>query len=76
MREREGKPTMTELLREALMERRESLRSIARAAGVHHPSLVRFLAGKSLRLDIADKLAAYLGVECRRTRGRRRKEGS
>jgi len=66
---------MTELLREALAECDESLRAVARAAGCHHPSLVRFMAGKqSLRLDIADKLAAYFGIECRRKRRRRRKE--
>ena len=59
---------MTELLLQALSEA-ESLRGVERATGVKNPSLVRFLQGKqSLRLDLADKLAAHFGIECRRTR--------
>ena len=59
---------MTDLLLQALSEA-ESLRGVERATGVKNPSLVRFLQGKqSLRLDLADKLAAYFGIECRRTR--------
>ena len=59
---------MTELLKEALAEV-ESLRAVERATGVKNPSLVRFLQGKqSLRLDLADKLAAHFGIESRRTR--------
>lgn len=59
---------MTDLLKRALSEA-ESLRAVERATGVKNPSMVRFLQGKqSLRLDMADKLAAYFGIECRRTR--------
>ena len=59
-------PSMTQLLTEALARREESLRSIAAATGVNHVSILRFLAGKqSLRLDLADKLAEYLGIEVR-----------
>lgn len=66
------KATMTKLLRQALAEA-ESLRGVARAAGLTHVSLIKFLRGEqSLRLDLADKLAAHFGIECRRTR---RKEG-
>ena len=58
--------TMTELLRQALTEA-ESVRAVAKATGVQQASLVRFLKGQqSLRLDMADKLAAYFGIECRR----------
>ena len=63
-----AKTTMTGLLKQALSEV-DSLRAVERATGVKNPSLVRFLQGKqSLRLDLADKLAAYFGIESRRTR--------
>jgi hypothetical protein len=52
---------MTELLREAITEA-ESIRGVARATGLDHASLLRFMAGGSLRLDLADKLAAHLGI--------------
>ena len=65
---RKTKSTMTELLKEALSEA-ESLRAVERATGVKNPSMVRFLQGKqSLRLDMADRLAEYLGIESRRVR--------
>ena len=61
---REG--TMTELLREALREA-DSIRGVAKVTGLEHSSLVRFVNGEqSLRLDLADRLAAYFGIECRR----------
>ncbi len=61
---------MTDLLRKALAEA-ESLNSVAVATGVQKASLIRFLRGEqSLRLDLADKLAAYFGIECRRMRRR------
>jgi len=63
-----AKKTMTELLKQALSET-ESLRGVERATGVKNPSLVRFLQGKqSLRLDLADKLAVFFGIECRQKR--------
>jgi hypothetical protein len=59
---------MTRLLKEALSEV-DSLRAVERATGIKNPSMVRFLQGKqSLRLDLADKLAEYFGIECRRAR--------
>jgi len=58
---------MTELLRAALAEGRESLNAIQRATGIKRQSLATFLRGEStLRLDAADKLAAHFGIECRR----------
>lgn len=66
------KPTMTKLLRKALAEA-ESLNAVANTTGVQKASLIRFLrAEQSLRLDMAEKLAAYFGVECQRreTKGR------
>lgn len=63
-------PTMTDLLRRALAEA-ESLNSVAVATGVQKASLIRFLRREqSLRLDMADKLAAHFGIECRRVRRR------
>lgn len=56
--------TMTELLRESLRQSK-SLREIERATGVKHQSISKFLRGEtSLRLDLADRLAAYFQIEC------------
>jgi plasmid maintenance system antidote protein VapI len=67
---------MTKLLTEALAKRKESLRAIAAATGVNHVSILRFLAGKqSLRLDLADRLAEYFGIECRQCEGKARRGG-
>lgn len=61
---------MTELLREALKEA-GSLYPIAAATGVERASMTKFLKGeRSLRLDKADALAAYLGIKCTRSRTR------
>lgn len=60
--------TMTDLLREALAEA-ESLNSVAVATGVQKASLIRFLRGEqSLRLDMADRLAAHFGLVTLRER--------
>ena len=63
---------MTELLRQALSEV-ESIRAVAKATGLDNASLSRFVNGeRSLRLDLADRLAEYFEIECRR-KARRRK---
>jgi len=63
---------MTELIREALADWDEPIRAVARATGLDHASLLRFLRGeRSLRLDLADRLAAHLGIESRRVRRRK-----
>lgn len=63
--------SMTDLLREAMREAIESgisIRQIARDNGITHPSLIGFLREtQSLHLEHADRLAEYLGIECRRT---------
>ena len=60
---------MTELLREALM-RAESLNAVEKATGLKRQALAKFMRGEqSLRLDLADKLAAHFGIDC--TRGGR-----
>ena len=54
---------MSDLLRKALSEA-ESIRSVAIATGLDPAALGRFLSGRqSLRLDLADKLAAHFGIE-------------
>lgn len=56
---------MTELLRQAIADA-DSLLGIERDTGVKRAALRRFRDGKqSLRLDMADKLAAHFGIECR-----------
>ena len=57
--------TMTDLLRQALAEA-ESVRAVCRATGLQPSALTRFMQGTSLRLDLADRLAAHFGIECRR----------
>jgi plasmid maintenance system antidote protein VapI len=55
--------TLSELIRSALLEA-NSLREVERETGVKHQSISMFLRGKtSLRLDLADKLCAYFGIE-------------
>lgn len=63
---------MTELLRECL-ENAPSIRAVAGATGLKHPSLIRFARGdQSLRLDLADRLAAYFELEIRRSPQRKK----
>ena len=57
-----------ETLKQALTEA-ESLNSVAVATDIQKASLIRFLRGEqSLRLDLADRLADYFGIESRRVR--------
>lgn len=64
---------MTALLRQAIAESGMSFKGIERETGIFRQSLMKFARGEqSLRLDLADKLAAYFGIECRwkRRKGR------
>jgi len=66
--------TMSDVLRKAIVESGKPLIGIERETGIQRMSLSRFLAGKqSLRLDVADKLAAYFGLELRPIRPKRKK---
>jgi plasmid maintenance system antidote protein VapI len=69
MRRSKNKSTMTELLRQAIAEA-DTLLGIERDTGVKRAALRRFRDGEqSLRLDIADRLAAYFGIQvCRKDR--------
>lgn len=67
---RSGKPkrvaTMTDVLRQSIVESGESYKALQRATGVTRASIMRFVRGeRSLRLDKADALAAYYGLELR-----------
>lgn len=60
---------MTELLRQAVTQA-ESFKAIERDTGVVRQSLMKFARGEqSLRLDKADILAEYFGIEVRRKDG-------
>jgi plasmid maintenance system antidote protein VapI len=64
--------TMTEVLRKAVLDTGLPLLQIAEAAGIERASLSRFVRGqRTLRLDMADRLAAYLGFELRNSHDRR-----
>ena len=62
-------PTMTDVLKTAIEESGVSRYRIAQDTGILETSLSRFMRGEtSLRLDKADVLAAYLGLELVRKR--------
>jgi plasmid maintenance system antidote protein VapI len=66
MPKRDGIETMSELLREALADT-DSLRAVERATGVKRQSMMKFIRGEqSLRLDLADTLAAHFGIVSRK----------
>jgi hypothetical protein len=55
--------TMTDVLRRAIRDSGLPLLTISREAGIQRASLIRFTRGsQSLRLDVADRLAAYFGL--------------
>lgn len=56
--------TMTEVLRQAIADSGLPMLTISTDTGIERASLIRFARGdQSLRLDIADRLAEYLGLE-------------
>jgi plasmid maintenance system antidote protein VapI len=58
--------TMTAMLRKTIGESGMAHIAIERATGVKRASIMRFLRGEtSLRLDMADRLADYFGLELR-----------
>ena len=66
--------TMTETLRRTITESGMSFKGLETATGVKRQSLMKFARGEqSLRLDIADKLAAYFGLELQPTKKRKAK---
>jgi plasmid maintenance system antidote protein VapI len=56
-------PSIAEVLRRAILDSELPLLRIAQETGVERASISRFVRGKnSLRLDMADRLAAYFGL--------------
>lgn len=65
------KKSMTEALRQCIVESSEAYSALERATGVKRASIMRFVRGEtSLRLDLADKLAAHFGLEVVKRKGR------
>lgn len=59
---------ITTALRQAILDSGLPLLRIANETEVQRASLSRFVRGKnSLRLDVADKLAAYFGLQLAKT---------
>lgn len=66
------KESITEVLKRAIVESGMAHIAIERETGVQRASIMRFLRGEqSLRLDMADRLADFFGLELRpRKKGR------
>jgi plasmid maintenance system antidote protein VapI len=73
MDERDTPAPISDLLRQTIREAIEAGRTtylaLERDTGVTRASIMRFVRGdQSLRLDMADRLAAYFGLELRAKR--------
>lgn len=61
---RPSKLSVSNVLRRTILESGKSLKSISEETGVERMSISRFVAGtQSLRLDKADLLCEYFGIE-------------
>lgn len=67
--------SMSKTLREAVNKSGLSLCAINRETGVNLDSLSRFMRGTSLRLDKADLLAEFFGLELREAAQTKRRKG-
>jgi hypothetical protein len=66
---RAGKLPITEGLQNAIAKSGMAYHAIERATGVKRQSIMYFMRGEqSLRLNIADRLAVYFGLEIRPNR--------
>ena len=64
MRKKETEAPISDLLRRTIAERGVPYLTLERETGVVRTSIMRFVRGEtSLRLDKADALAAYFGLE-------------
>ncbi len=62
---------MTAALRKAIADEGMTYWELERETGVQRASIMRFMRGtQSLRLDKADMLADYFGIECTRRKGK------
>jgi hypothetical protein len=63
MSNRRRKPTLTDVLKDAIEQSGLTCYRIGKDNGIHETNLRRFLRGElSIRLDKADSLAVYLGL--------------
>jgi plasmid maintenance system antidote protein VapI len=59
--------TVTEALKKAIADSGLTYSDIERETGVKRASVLRFMRGeRTLRLDMADRLVAFFGIEIRR----------
>jgi transcriptional regulator with XRE-family HTH domain len=57
---------MTDILKQAISKSGISYAELERETGVKRASIMRFMRGEtSLRLDLADQIARYFGIEIR-----------
>jgi plasmid maintenance system antidote protein VapI len=67
----EADQPLTDPLRKAIVDCGQSFKALESETGVLRQSLMRFVRGQqSLRLDMADRLAAFFGLELRMRRKR------
>jgi len=67
MRKKPSKSPLTDALKKAVNDSGLPLLQVSKGSGVAYASLIRFMSGqRSLRLDMADKLAEYFKVKVRR----------
>ncbi|NOY28980.1 MAG: helix-turn-helix transcriptional regulator [Planctomycetes bacterium] len=63
--------TITDTLRRAINDSELSFKALERETGVVRQSLMKFARGeRSLRLDMADKLAKFFGLEITDRKGK------
>jgi plasmid maintenance system antidote protein VapI len=64
MNTRKPTSTLTAVLRDAIVESGIPYKALSRDTGVARASIQRFVDGRqSIRLDMADRLAAFFGLE-------------
>jgi len=63
----QSKAPISDLLRQTIAEGGVSYNALQKQTGVTRASIMRFVRGdQSLRLDVADRLAAYFDLELRK----------
>ena len=66
MNARQRKSPVTDLLRSTIAKSGIPYNQLERATGVKRASIIRFLRGdQSMRLDLAERLMVYFGLEAR-----------
>ena len=66
-----GQP-ITDALKQAIENSGLSIKALERETGVSRQSMMHFMRGtRTLRLDIADKLASYFGLKFTQTKSKK-----